>query len=103
MVNVEHLETWERSAVEELAYKAYKIGLSRPKIAVDDKSKRGSENKYKARLIFADSTLAAIRNLVDRQAEDKGLWFQAETAAEAYLQQELRRLHALIEVDNEEF
>lgn len=35
--------------------------------------------------------------IVDRQAEDEGLWFQAQTASEAYLQQELRRLHAAIE------
>ena len=41
--------------------------------------------------------LAAIRKLVDEQAEDEGLWFIAKTAPEAYLQQELRRLHALIE------
>ena len=41
--------------------------------------------------------LAAIRALVDEQAEDEGLWFVAQTAPEAYLQQELRRLHQLIE------
>jgi len=35
--------------------------------------------------------------LVDRQANDSGLWFSAKTAAEAYLQQELRALHAAIE------
>jgi hypothetical protein len=35
--------------------------------------------------------------LVAEQAEDEGLWFIAQTAAEAYLQQELRRLHAAIE------
>lgn len=57
-----------------------------------------SDEEYKAKLIFQNSTLAAIRNLVDRQAEDEGLWFQADTAAEAYLQEELRRLHELIEV-----
>lgn len=44
-----------------------------------------------------ERTLAAIRTLVDQQAEDEGLWFQAQTAPEAYLQQELRRLHALVE------
>ena len=38
-----------------------------------------------------------IKHLVGEQAEDEGLWFVAETAAEAYLQQELRRLHRLIE------
>ena len=41
--------------------------------------------------------LAAGREVVDRQAEDEGLWFVAETAAEAYLQQELRRLHSTVE------
>ena len=38
-----------------------------------------------------------VRRLVDEQAEDEGLWFLAATAPEAYLQQELRRLHAMIE------
>jgi hypothetical protein len=37
------------------------------------------------------------QRVVDEQAEDEGLWFIAETATEAYLQQELRRLHAAIE------
>ena len=40
---------------------------------------------------------AEVIALVDEQAEDEGLWFQAETMPEAYLQQELRRLHAAIE------
>lgn len=39
----------------------------------------------------------AARLLVEHQALDDGLWFIAETAPEAYLQQELRRLHELIE------
>jgi hypothetical protein len=39
----------------------------------------------------------ALRDLVEKQAEDEGLWFEAETAPEAYLQQELRRLHAAVE------
>ena len=39
----------------------------------------------------------AIKALVEEQANDDGLWFVAETCAEAYLQQELRRLHAVIE------
>lgn len=38
-----------------------------------------------------------IKALVDEQAADDGLWFVAETCAEAYLQQALRRLHAAIE------
>lgn len=38
-----------------------------------------------------------LQKLVDEQAEDDGLWFCAKTAPEAYLQQELRKLHAAIE------
>jgi len=41
--------------------------------------------------------LDKLKTLVDQQAEDKGLWFFARTAPEAYLQQELRKLHALCE------
>ena len=47
------------------------------------------------------SGLARIRALVDEQAEDEGLWAiypnGQQPIMEAYLQQELRRLHALIE------
>lgn len=35
--------------------------------------------------------------LVNAQAEDHGLWFAAQTASEAYLQQALRKLHAAVE------
>lgn len=42
-------------------------------------------------------TLQELRKIVDDQAADDGLWFVAVTAPEAYLQQELRRLHAAIE------
>lgn len=45
----------------------------------------------------ADVTCNCVQALVDEQAEDEGLWFEAETAAEAYLQQELRCLHRVIE------
>jgi hypothetical protein len=41
----------------------------------------------------------AIKALVNEQAEDYGLWFIAQTAPEAYLQKELRRLHEVIERD----
>ena len=41
--------------------------------------------------------LEEIRVLVDNQADDEGLWFVAKTAPEAYLQQQLRLLHALVE------
>lgn len=40
------------------------------------------------------------RAIVYEQAEDEGLWFVAETAAEAYLQQELRRLHTAVEAES---
>jgi hypothetical protein len=42
-------------------------------------------------------TQSTILKLVLEQAEDEGLWFIPETAAEAYLQHALRKLHALIE------
>ncbi len=38
-----------------------------------------------------------IRDVADEQAKDEGLWFEAQTAPESYLQQELRRLHKVIE------
>ena len=41
--------------------------------------------------------LDKLKALVDQQAEDEALWFFARTAPEAYLQQELRKLHALCE------
>lgn len=36
-------------------------------------------------------------DVVNEQAEDENLWFVAQTVPEAYLQQELRRLHAAVE------
>ena len=44
-----------------------------------------------------DLRWAEVLELVHKQAKDDGLWFIARTAPEAYLQQELRLLHALIE------
>lgn len=41
-----------------------------------------------------------VHAVVNEQAENDGLWFIAKTAAEGYLQQELRRLHAVIEGTN---
>jgi hypothetical protein len=43
------------------------------------------------------AALREIREMVDRQAEDEGLWFIRVTASEAYLQQELRSLHDRVE------
>ena len=38
-----------------------------------------------------------IGDLLNEQAKDEGLWFVAKTAPEAYLQQELRKMHAAAE------
>ena len=38
----------------------------------------------------------ALRDAVAMQAADDGLWFHAVSAPEAYLQQELKKLHQLI-------
>ena len=40
-----------------------------------------------------------IRKLVAEQAADDGLWFVVENITEKYLQQELRRLHEVIEAE----
>jgi hypothetical protein len=50
----------------------------------------------------AESRLSRLQLLVNEQAEDEGLWAvpippQSQPISEAYLQQELRRLHAAIE------
>ncbi len=42
-------------------------------------------------------TIEDLKRLADNQAEDSGLWFIAETAPEAYLQEALRKLHSMIE------
>lgn len=38
-------------------------------------------------------------DVVIEQARDSGIWFKAETITEAYLQQELRKLHTAVEED----
>lgn len=42
-------------------------------------------------------SVTSIKAKVDAQADDEGLWFYAKTASEGYLQQELRKLHEVIE------
>lgn len=49
------------------------------------------------------SAAACLQEMSARMAEDNGLWFVAETAAEAYLQQELRKLCAAIEGESIRF
>lgn len=51
------------------------------------------------RIVDAAEALEISHALVQKQAEDDGLWFIAQTAAEAYLQQELRKLHHSIEMN----
>ena len=41
--------------------------------------------------------LTHLRQVVNEQAEDEGLWFLSTTITEAYLQGALRRLHEIIE------
>ena len=45
--------------------------------------------------------LEAIKALVERQANDEALWFEAHTIGEAYVQFALSHLHAVIEGDVE--
>lgn len=45
--------------------------------------------------------LERLRDIVEEQALDDGLWFIARTAPEAYLQRALRDLHAEIESDDD--
>jgi DNA repair exonuclease SbcCD ATPase subunit len=62
---------------------------------------RRAEGAFLAEVARLTRNLAEIRALVDRQAEDEALWFLGLDGhvpiTEAYLQQELRRLHDLIE------
>jgi hypothetical protein len=57
-----------------------------------------------AKLAASETRLARIRAHVDEQAKDDGLWavpWDLQPISEAYLQQELRRLHATIEANTE--
>lgn len=53
----------------------------------------------KAQIADLERQFAEARAEVERQAADPGLWFISGTAPEVYLQQALRRLHAIIEGD----
>lgn len=59
----------------------------------------GEKTKQTIRAALQSPRVPVIEILetVLEQAEDDGLWFNAKYASEAYLQQELRRLHAVIE------
>lgn len=59
----------------------------------------GEKTKQTIRAALQSPRVPVIEILetVLEQAEDDGLWFNAKYASEAYLQQELRRLHTVIE------
>ena len=40
-----------------------------------------------------------LLSLAEMQAEDEGLWFEAKTAPEAYLQEKLKEIHKAINAD----
>lgn len=46
---------------------------------------------------LAQSKLDAIQRFIDAQAEDEGLWCEAECVSEAYIQKGLRGCHAFVE------
>ncbi len=48
-----------------------------------------------------EKALENIKLMVNSQARDEGLWFIPETAPEDYLQNELRKLHGLIEHESD--
>lgn len=47
-------------------------------------------------------TSVSAREVVDRQANDPGLWFVPTNSTEAYLQRALRELHAAVEGESQE-
>ena len=53
--------------------------------------------KLKKEQVQINDALQASLKLVQDQALDEGLWFVAERVTEAYLQQELRKLHQSVE------
>jgi len=54
----------------------------------------------KLELSEANNKIRALKDLVDKQSNDESIWFEAKTISEAYLQKELRKLHYLIERNN---
>lgn len=63
--------------------------------------KKGNVASLRERIVELEKRNTAIKTVVDAQAEDEGLWGipspGEQSIVEAYLQQELRRLHAVIE------
>lgn len=82
--------TWEEATKDSR-------GLALAQLAHGMISMQGHSLPPKAVYLCPDPSTDAVQLLVAKQAEDEGLWFDAGTAPEAYLQQELRRLHKVIE------
>ena len=96
------LESWEQLARESVAEfedaRGYASSYFTEKWGYDETSRRFAETIERlASLRARPQEPDELQKLVDEQAEDEGLWCEAANIVEAYLQQELRRLHAAIE------
>lgn len=60
----------------------------------DEKSKEGVIEKWNTRQSI---DVDALKELINEQAEDEGLWFIAKYATEGYLQAALRKVHSVCE------
>ena len=56
-----------------------------------------TRDELKARVVELEAAHEAAMKVVNEQADDKALWGNAVYASEAYIQQELRRLAAVVE------
>ena len=63
----------------------------------EKESDRDQVRRYWPLITKLNAVLVAAETKINSQAEDDGLWFDTESAPEAYLQQELRALHEVIE------
>lgn len=70
---------------------------------------KNKQNRHSESLINAKWILNAFKrgimspiDLVKKQAEDEGLWINAQTSTEAYLIAALRKLHAAVEFYHKE-
>lgn len=60
---------------------------------------RHTVETLRAKASNAERRLNRLKLKVNNQANDDGLWFQAATAPESYLQGKLKELHAMIETE----
>jgi hypothetical protein len=75
--NLKRCGYFDSEQIKQIEYEAWQVRATLPKAG--------------------NNHIAVIRKMVNRQAEDEGLWFDAKYASEAYLQKALRKLHAVIE------